>query len=162
MRFKHGNIINWKWDPDGIGRLEQSSGDEFPFLGSGNVSAPYLIENPYPYPWATRNVRLPWTYSIDVEEGAGDFDTDEYYLYEARKPTFFAFGHQRNVDGTVYESDRGYNPNTQAVQSYPDKGFYGPAEIDGEILMPFGYQVQLKDANFEQSGRGAGGADDRP
>ena len=28
MRFKHGNIINWKWDPDGIGRLEQDSGDE--------------------------------------------------------------------------------------------------------------------------------------
>jgi hypothetical protein len=36
--------------------------------------------------------------------------------------------------------------------SYPDKGYYGPAEIDGDILMPFGYQVQLKDANFEQVG----------
>ena len=155
MRFKHGNIINWKWDPDGIGRLEQGSGDDFPFLGSDTVSEDsYSEENPYPYPWATRNVRLPWSYSIHEDEDADfDFDTDEYYLYEARKPTFFAFGHQRNVDGTVYESDRGYNPNTQAVQSYPDKGFYGPAEIDGEILMPFGYQVQLKDANFEQSGR---------
>ena len=46
----------------------------------------------------------------------------------------------------------GITRSTGAVQSYPDKGFYGPAEIDGEILMPFGYQVQLKDANFEQVG----------
>ena len=145
LRFRNGHIYHADWDPDGLGRRD-TNGDGF--MNDDSVAPGYTVDNPYPYPWATRNVRLPWSHQNDDND-------DEYYLFQAHKPHFFSFNPQRNVNGAIVNLDAGYEPGdtTNAMPwSYPDKGYYGPAEIDGDILMPFGFQVQLKDANFEQVG----------
>ncbi|MDP6889715.1 MAG: hypothetical protein QF471_00165, partial [Phycisphaerales bacterium] len=97
-----------------------------------------------------RNVRLPWRF----DTGESDPPEAEYRIFQASKPTFFAFSPLRRVGANVRSVDPGYDQDDDefSVWSYPDKGWYGPDEIDGEILMPHGFQVDLKNANFEQVG----------
>ena len=144
LRYRHGNIFNVDWDPDGLGRMDTT--------GDGNwdtTGVPYTPENAYPYPWATRNARLPWSFST----GDPEAPQAEYRIFQAAKPSFFAFTPRRNIGGTQLSLETGYDGDATTFDwSYPDKGWYGPDEIDGDLLMPHGFQVNLKNANFEQVG----------
>ncbi|MEE2719508.1 MAG: hypothetical protein VX727_06970 [Planctomycetota bacterium] len=94
-------------------------------------------------PWMTRNYRLPYA-------PGGALPT---WYFASRKPTFFSMnrdlfqGHRpftyTQSDGT----DETYDYN------FPDKGFYGYRGVQGfQELMPYGFQMLQKDANFEQVG----------
>ena len=146
LRYRHGNIFNVDWDPDGLGRMDTNNDGNWDTTG-----APYTPENAYPYPWATRNARLPWSFSTTIEDSTAP--ETEYRIFQAAKPSFFAFTPRRNVNGTQMSLDSGYDGDATTFDwSYPDKGWYGPDEIDGDLLMPHGFQVNLKNANFEQVG----------
>ena len=145
LRFRHGNIFHVDWDPDGLGRHDSNSDGDW-----DTVEDAYSPENPYPYPWATRNARLPWQFDVGTDPEA---PTDEYRMFQSAKPSFFAFTPRRNLGGNIISQDIGYDGNAGTFDwSYPDKGWYGPDEIDGDLVMPHGFQVNLKNANFEQVG----------
>ncbi len=158
LRYRHGHIYSTAWDPDGIGRIDADDDGWWDTGSNGWQTAdPYSSQNPYPYPWATRNVRLPWTWTLDnTSDGTPEA---EYRIFQAAKPCFFGFDQMDRDDWNdlIRKRDAGYDQagNYGAYNfswSYPDKGWYGPAEIDGELLMPHGFQVQPKNANFEQVG----------
>ncbi len=158
LRYRHGHIYNVDWDPDGLGRVDDNGDGEWDTAGGNNAwehADAYSFENPYPHPWATRNHRLPWTYGVDAD--SNQVLEAEYRVFQASKPSFFAFAPTRAINNALRPTDPGYDPtaafgNYSAVWSYPDKGLYGPDEIDGDILMPFGFQVAHKNGNFEQIG----------
>ncbi len=144
IRFRHGNIYHVDWDPDGLGRIDTGGDGDY-----DSVAVAYTSDNPYPYPWSTRNVRLPWQFDVgDLNEPSA-----EYRIFQAEKPCFFAMTPRRNLNGSIVAQDIGYDGDNSTYDwSYPDKGWYGPQEIDGDILMPHGFQVNLKNANYEQIG----------
>ncbi|MDP7071188.1 MAG: hypothetical protein QF561_07555 [Phycisphaerales bacterium] len=158
LRFRHGHIYSTNWDPDGLGRIDSDGDGQWDTSSNGwQTVEPYTQQNPYPYAWATRNVRLPWSWNVDTDlDGTPEA---EYRIYQAAKPCFFGFGHFDRDPGTgvARKRDAGYDQTGgygayNFSWSYPDKGWYGPAEIDGDLLMPHGFQVQPKNANFEQVG----------
>ncbi len=158
LRYRHGHIYSTDWDPDGLGRVDADNDGRWDEQGNGwETAVPYTTENPYPYPWATRNVRLPWSWNVDDND---DNTVDaEYRIFQASKPCFFGFTQfDREPDSSLIRNrDAGYDQlgtyDSYAFDwSYPDKGWYGPSEIDGDVFMPHAFQVQPKNANFEQVG----------
>ena len=155
LGWLHHNIFDARWDPDGGGRTD-ANGDGS--VGTGN---PYAAgDNAYPYPWMTRMTREDWEIRGDEDLSTGV----EYVAFRSRKPHALGFGAVPQGRGTwsdgsakIVRSDYGWDFNNQTGYNYPwsfpDKGVYGFNEIDGEVLMPSGFQMpSQKPRNFERTG----------
>ncbi|MCH2141264.1 MAG: hypothetical protein MK100_09595, partial [Phycisphaerales bacterium] len=157
LRYRHGHVYHVDWDPDGLGRVDVD-GDGF-YADDNQLESPYSDLNPYPYAWATRNTRLPWNWDRNADvNGDGIVEAHQWRIFEGLKPTFFAFSPRKRVGDQILSTDPSYDPLDLASSpwSYPDKGYYGPEEIDGEIVMPHGLQLSMKNANFEHVGEALG------
>ena len=169
LGWNNGRFFDSRWDPEGLGRYDfdnnqmqdapvtEDSWHTFDQTGiQGEVHG-----NPYGYPWLTRTTRLPWR--MQTVSTQTNVAKAEYHGFRCNKPHAFGFGAtltSRGRDnsgqwrtGSDESGWGGAMSNNGLPWSFADKGLYGFREIDGDVLMPSGFQLPSTHIhNYEQVG----------